>query len=161
MLETPLPPIKHKQKTTVRLHVQKRSLTWTQGAAGALLHRHALAERSSVEGRRIRAGAGAFLHASPTAHVTGRPVGPRWPAPVHWFVGEENGEEMLREFPPQKLAAQSFIWSLSKSVSEWNNYAVIATMINGARVEFFDLSPKTWFSDWLISSVPPDASRKR
>lgn len=59
------------------------------------------------------------------------------------------------------LTAQRFIWSLSKSVSWWNNWAVIATMINGARVEFFDLSPETWLFDWLISSVPPDTSRKR
>lgn len=34
-------------------------------------------------------------------------------------------------------------------------------MINGAQEEFFDLSLETWLFDWLVSSVPPESSRKR
>lgn len=80
----------------VRLHAGKRRLTWTQGATGALLHRHALAERPPVERRGVGAGAGALLHAAPAAHVAGRPVCPGRPAPVHWGGREDRGKEVRR-----------------------------------------------------------------
>lgn len=78
--DQPPPPTPHTHTLIPLFHVwmqRKGGRTWTQGAAGALLHRHALTEGSSVERRRVGAGARALLHASAAAHVTGRPVRPR------------------------------------------------------------------------------------
>lgn len=68
------------------------ALTGAQGVAGALLHRHALAERPAVQRRRVGAGASPLLDAAAAAHVARRPVGPRRPATVHCRGEGERGE---------------------------------------------------------------------
>lgn len=68
------------------------ALTGAQGVAGALLHRHALAERPAVQRRRVGAGASPLLDAAAAAHVARRPVRPRRPATVHCRERREGGE---------------------------------------------------------------------
>lgn len=63
--------------TDLSVEVNFLVLTWTQCVAGALLHRHALAEGSPVERGWIGARARTFLHAATAAYVAGGPVRPR------------------------------------------------------------------------------------
>lgn len=69
--------------------------TWTGGAAGDLLHRHALAERAAVQRRRVGAGARPPLDAPPTRHAAGGPLRPQGPAAVDWGGGGQQREEQL------------------------------------------------------------------
>lgn len=67
----------------VEAEAKEAALTGAQGVAGALLHRHALAECAPVQRRRVGAGARPLLDAAAAAHVARRPVRPRRPAAVH------------------------------------------------------------------------------
>lgn len=73
------------------------TVTWTQRVARALLHRHALAERSSIERRWVRAGARAPLHPAAAADVAGGPVCPGRPASVHCMDMDTHAQKGWRK----------------------------------------------------------------
>lgn len=74
-------------------------LTWAEGVAGDLLHRHALAESPAVERCRVSTGSRSLLDTPPTWHIASRPLRPQGPAAVHWgeFNKVREEEERKRE----------------------------------------------------------------
>ena len=93
--------------TDLSMEVNLLALTWTQCVAGALLHRHALAEGSPVERGRVGARARTFLHAATASYVAGGPVRPRWPASIHYTCQRNEREEMQEIQPRMKTGTSS------------------------------------------------------
>lgn len=158
--------------TDLSVEVNFLVLTWTQCVAGALLHRHALAEGSPVERGRIGARARTFLHAATAAYVAGGPVRPRWPASIHCTCQRNEREEMQEIQPRMKTGTSSIFcqWKENHADStgvhlerQWASYhwkKVFTKMINGVfPSSFSDLLPKIMHYKRLIRSFAVTAER--